>query len=158
MRLSSRSLVGLLVAAGVTAIAPLLGARASKPGPWYRALRKPPQTPPPWVFGPVWGVLYTLSALSVWRVWQAPPTKTRRAALTLWAIQHGLNAIWSPLFFAAHRPTAALVDLAALFGTSTAYAVTAGKTDRAAGWMIAPYVGWIGFAGSINAGVVALNR
>jgi benzodiazapine receptor len=45
----------------------------------------------------------------------------------------------------------------ALFGTSTAYAVTASKVDRAAAWMIAPYVGWIGFAGSINAGVVALN-
>ncbi len=134
-----------------------MGAKESKPGWWYRRLRKPPQTPPSWVFGPAWGVLYTLSALSVWRVWQAPPTRMRRAALTLWAVQHGMNAIWSPLFFAAHRPKAALVDLLAMFGTSTAYAVTAAKVDRPAAWMIAPYVGWIGFAGSINAGVVALN-
>ena len=154
----TRSLFSLAVVAGITAIAPILGARASKPGPWYRSLRKPPQTPPAWVFGPAWTLLYTLSAWSLWRVWRSPPSRTRRAALTLWGVQHGLNAAWSPLFFAAHRPRAALVDLGGLLVTSAAYAVVAGRVDRTAGWLIAPYVGWIGFAGSLNAGIVAMNR
>lgn len=152
-----RSWFGLAAAVAVTAIAPLVGARASRPGPWYRSLRKPPQTPPSWVFGPVWSLLYTLSALSVWRVWLRPPSPARRAALTLWAVQHGLNAAWSPIFFGAHRPRTALVDLALMVPTAVAYTVVASKVDKPAAMLIAPYVGWLGFASSINIGVVALN-
>lgn len=152
-----RTWFGLAAAVAVTAIAPLVGARSSRPGPWYRSLRKPPQTPPSWVFGPVWSLLYTLSALSVWRVWLRPPSRARRAALTLWAVQHGLNAAWSPLFFGAHRPRTALVDLALMVPTAVAYTAVAAKVDKPAAMMIAPYVGWLGFATSINAGVVALN-
>ena len=110
------------------------------------------------MFGPVWTVLYTLSAWSVWRVWKQPPSRLRRTGVALWTVQHALNAAWSPLFFAAHRPGAALVDLGGMLATSTAYAVVAGKVDRTAAWLIAPYVGWIAYAGSINAGVLALNR
>src|SRR6187551_689378 len=104
MRSSNRSLLGLAVIAGITAIAPVLGARVSKPGPWYRSLRKPPQNPPSWVFGPAWTLLYALSAFSAWRVWRSAPSRSRRAALTLWGVQHALNTAWSPLFFGAHRP------------------------------------------------------
>lgn len=152
-----RTWFGLAAAVAVTAIAPLLGARVSRPGPWYRSLRKPPQTPPSWVFGPVWSLLYTLSALSAWRVWLRPPSRARRAALTLWAVQHGLNAAWSPIFFGAHRPRTALVDIALMVPTAVAYTAVAAKVDKPAALMIAPYVGWLGFATSINAGVVALN-
>lgn len=154
---TKKSMFGLAVIAGITALAPLIGGRMSRPGLWYRSLRKPPQTPPPWVFGPVWGVLYVLSALSAWRVWKAPRTKARRAALTLWGVQHGLNAAWTPIFFGAHRPRAALGELGAIASTAIAYTVVASKVDKPAMWFILPYVGWLGFAGSINAGVVALN-
>jgi len=157
MRSARQSLSSLAVVVAVTAIAPLLGARSSKPGRWYRSLRKPPQTPPAWVFGPAWTGLYALSAWSVWRIWRSPASRPRRAALTLWGLQHGMNAAWSPIFFGAHRPRAALVDLVAMFTAATAYAVAAAKVDRTAAGLIAPYVGWLAYAGSINAGVVVLN-
>jgi translocator protein len=152
-----RNWLGLAAAFAVTAIAPLVGARVSRPGRWYRSLRKPPHNPPSWVFGPVWSVLYTLSALSIWRVWQQPPSRPRRAAMTLWAVQHGLNAAWSPLFFGAHRPRLALVDLGLMLPTAIAYNAVAGKVDRSAAWLVAPYTGWLAFALSLNAGVVAKN-
>jgi translocator protein len=31
---------------------------------WYPALLKPAGPPPPWVFGPVWSILYEASALA----------------------------------------------------------------------------------------------
>jgi hypothetical protein len=38
------------------------------PGPWYAALAKPAWTPPGWIFGPVWTVLYVMIAVSAWLV------------------------------------------------------------------------------------------
>lgn len=158
MNAKARSLVGLGAIAAVTALAPIVGAKASRPGLWYRALRKPPQTPPSWVFGPVWTVLYTLSGLSVWRVWRTPRTPERRRALALWGVQHALNAAWSPLFFKARRPRAAFADLAAMFAATSGYIVAARKIDPRAAKLIAPYLGWLAFAGSINLGVIRRNR
>ncbi len=37
---------------------------------WYQTLAKPTWTPPDWVFGPVWSVLYFLMAVAAWLVWR----------------------------------------------------------------------------------------
>src|SRR5919202_5387271 len=41
-------------------------ATASSVNTWYRALRKPAFTPPGWVFGPVWTLLYLLMGVSLY--------------------------------------------------------------------------------------------
>lgn len=154
---TGRSLLSLLLIGGITAVAPLLGRRAAKPGLWYRLLRKPAYNPPAWVFAPVWTTLYALSAASVWRVWRAPPSAERSRALALWGVQHALNAAWTPLFFGARRARAALVDVVALAAVAGAYASAARRVDPAATKLIAPYVGWVGFAATLNGGIVAKN-
>jgi tryptophan-rich sensory protein len=40
----------------------------SQPGEWYEKLAKSAFNPPPWVFGPVWTVLYILIAVAGWRI------------------------------------------------------------------------------------------
>lgn len=157
MKKTTRDVLGFAAIAAVTAIAPVLGAKSSRPDAWYRRLRKPAHTPPSWVFGPVWTTLYAASAFAAWRVWRASPGRRRSRALALWGAQHALNTIWSPLFFGAHRPRAALADIGALLATSAAFAREAGKVDRTAGWLMAPYVGWIGYASTLNLGVVTKN-
>lgn len=148
------------VFAGMTAGAALLGAVGMRPSSddWYDGLRKPRLNPPKAVFGPVWTVLYGLIAYSGYRVWRTPRSRRRRAALGLWGTQLVLNAAWTPLFFGMRRPWAALVDLAALFGTATAYAAVAGKLDKPAALMVAPYLGWLGFAGYLNEEIWRRNR
>jgi len=37
----------------------------------YLALRQPPLRPPPWIFGPVWTLLYGLMGYSAYRAWNA---------------------------------------------------------------------------------------
>lgn len=148
------------VFAGMTAGAALLGAMSTLQSrdDWYDGLRKPRLNPPKAVFGPVWTGLYALIAYSGYRVWRSPRSKRRRAALGLWGTQLVLNAAWTPLFFGMRRPLAALVDLVALLGTATAYAAVAGKVDKPAGVMMAPYLGWLGFAGYLNEEIWRLNR
>ncbi len=41
-----------------------------QPGSWYTTLAKPSWTPPSWLFGPVWTVLYIMIAIAGWLVWR----------------------------------------------------------------------------------------
>ena len=77
---------------------------------WYRRLDKPAYDPPTYVFPIVWTALYTLIAISGWRVWQQKDSPQRSRALRLWASQLATNAEWTRLFFGEHRPKHSLVN------------------------------------------------
>lgn len=51
-----------------------------------------------------------------------------------------------PLFFRLNRPIAAAVDILTLGGTVSYLAYIWGQVDETAGWLLAPYLGWLGFA------------
>ena len=151
-----RNFLALAGFGAVTAGAVALGAR-SPSSTWYRRLRKPWFQPPSWVFAPVWTGLYSLIAVSGYRVWRAPPSAERTAALTFWGAQLGLNAAWSWLFFGKQDPRAALLDISLLRGSIEAYTQAAQRVDPAARWMMAPYKGWVTFATLLNAEIVRKN-
>lgn len=147
-----------LFAAG-PALAAVVGARATFSGRkvWYRTLRKPSWNPPSAVFGPVWTVLYAMMTASAYRVWKQPRSKQRTTSLVLWAVQLGLNAAWSPLFFGARRPKPALADVAAMVPAIGAYTWSAARVDRPAAWLMVPYLAWTSFATALNGAIVRLN-
>jgi tryptophan-rich sensory protein len=155
-RVAAALIVGTLSLAAGTLGGLVHTSRRSKM--WYRLLRKPRATPPSVAFRIVWPALYGLSALSVYRVWRAPATKTRRMALGLWGAQLAFNGAWTPLFFGAERPRLAMADLVALGLSLGAYTVAAAKVDRTAALLVVPYLGWTGFAGYLNGSIVARNR
>ena len=158
MRRSSSSWLGLLGFGGVVAASALVGALAQRRGrEWYHGLEKPSFTPPDWLFAPVWTGLYTLMAGSAWRVWRSRRSRARSRALALWGAQLAANAAWTPLFFGARRPGWALADLALLVAGAGAYANQARKVDRAAAWMMAPYLLWRAFAGVLNEEIARRN-
>jgi len=75
--------VALLLFLGASALVAALGglATANHVNGWYATADKAPWSPPNWVFGPVWTVLYAAMAVAAWLVWRsrAPGSK---AALT----------------------------------------------------------------------------
>lgn len=138
----------LLVFFAAVAAAALTGSQFS-PGDWYEALAKPSWTPPDWLFGPVWTVLYIAIAVAGWLVWRGASRQVS-AALVLWVVQLGLNTAWSWLFFGLHRTGLALVDIALLLLVIVAFLFAAWPIRRAASWLFVPYALWVGYAASLN--------
>ncbi len=159
---SRRASIAALV--GFSAVSVLAGAvsglvnRRPRNKAWYRLLGKPKFTPPDPVFALVWPALYAGAALSAHRVWKTPPSRERTAALVLWGTQLALNAAWSPIFFGAHRPRLALANLASNAASLGAYTYAASRIDAPAAALVGPYLGWLGFAGLLNAGIITSNR
>src|SRR5262245_55373756 len=95
--------VGLLGWLLLSFAAAALGAVASvEAAAFYEQLARPSWAPPPWLFGPVWTILYVLMGVAAWLVWRAHGFEEGKVALTLFVVQLGANALWSWLFFAWH--------------------------------------------------------
>ncbi|MDP1738632.1 MAG: TspO/MBR family protein [Caulobacter sp.] len=149
-----RSTRHLLVGLGLTAgavLASAIIARANTPTPDHPVterehdrLDKPGFSPSGAAFAMIWPPLFMSLTLSGLRVWNAPPSPARTQALTLWGAVQAINAVWMALGTRrlGGQLTAAVVSL----GTSAAYAWRARQVDAPAAGMVAPYVGWIGFA------------
>lgn len=125
---------------------------------WYRHLAKPAWTPPSWLFGPVWTLLYIAMAVAAWLVWRQHGWSGARLALGLFAGQLVLNVAWSGLFFAMHNPGAALLELVALWLAILATAAAFWQKQPVAGLLMIPYAAWVAFAGTLNLAVWQLNR
>lgn len=123
-------------------------------GAWYQSLAKPPGTPPPWVFGPVWSVLYLLMGVFLGRL------IVRRAgkATAFFGIQFLLNLAWTPVFFGLQQPGVALVVILLLLFFLILTIRISRKHDKPAALLLLPYLAWVAYATYLNAGFFILNR
>jgi len=147
--------MSLTVFIAIVAAAALVGSQFG-PGPWYIALQKPSWTPPNWLFGPVWSVLYIAIAVAGWLVWRSKAVSVTKPIL-LWLLQVILNGLWSWLFFGLRRPDLALIDIIALLITIFCFIAAANGTSRVAAWLFVPYALWVGFATALNFAIWQLN-
>jgi len=137
-----------------------IGAVATNPSlasDWYASLAKPTWTPPGWIFGPVWSLLYLAMALAAWLVWRRRRVARTRLALSLFWLQLTLNIAWSPLFFGLQRPGLALLDIVLLWLAIVLTALWFWRVTRAAGALMLPYLLWVTFATALNFAIYRLN-
>jgi translocator protein len=125
-----------------------------RPGVWYAGLRKPSWTPPNWLFGPAWAVLYVMIAFAGWFVWQAVGVGP---VLALWFGQMLINASWSWVMFGMRRIGAALATLVLLWLSIAAFIIFAWPIAPNASLLFMPYLAWVTFAGALNFAVLRLN-
>ncbi|EGF90972.1 tspO/MBR family protein [Asticcacaulis biprosthecium C19] len=153
--------MALIVAAVVVLSAAVIGNLATFSGlvPWYASLNKPAFTPPNWLFGPVWSLLYLTMIFAFWRILTRPrATEGRGAAIAWFVVQMVLNGAWSVAFFGLQSPLLGLITIAALVVALVATILTSLKVDRIAGLMLLPYLAWVSFASLLNGAVWWLNR
>lgn len=128
----------------------------SSVGSWYQTINKPFFTPPSWVFGPAWTTLYLLMGISLFLIWKSehPMKKT---ALWLFALQLVLNGIWSPAFFGLESPILGLVVIIPLWIMIVVCIRFFLPINKAASYLLIPYLMWVSFATALNAGIWYLN-
>lgn len=124
---------------------------------WYPTLVRPWFTPPDFLFGPVWTVLYVAMAVAAWLVWRRREEARVGPALGAWWLQLALNCAWSPVFFGARQLGWGLAVILALDAALAATVVAFFRVRRAAGWLLVPYLAWVLFATLLNGALWRLN-
>ncbi len=125
---------------------------------WYRLIHKPSWTPPDWLFGPVWTVLYIMMGCAGWLTWRSEDGPRRRPGLWIWGLQLAVNFLWSPLFFGLHAVGLALIDIYLLWLLIGRFIVTVWTLSRPAALLFMPYWAWVTYAAALNLGIWILNR
>ena len=119
---------------------------------WYVYLNKPIFSPPNWLFGPVWTLLYALMGISAYLVWK------KKGSLNLFLIQLGLNFIWTPIFFGARNLFLALVVIVVMWIYIVKTIKAFAKIDKTASYLLYPYLAWVSFATILNFSIWFLNK
>ncbi|ETE65316.1 Translocator protein, partial [Ophiophagus hannah] len=119
---------------------------------WYRSLKLPPWRPPNWLFGPVWGTLYTSMGYGSYLVWRDLGGFNEKsfAPLGLYVGQLALNWSWTPVFFGQHKIGLGLFVLLLITGAATATTVAWNHVNKAAACLMYPYIAWLMFASLLN--------
>ena len=133
-----------------------LGSLATNPEipTWYAKLKKPSWTPPNWLFGPVWSVLYAAMAIAGWMVWKR---EGWRVALTFFAAQLALNLAWSFVFFKFHNTGLAFAEIVLLWVAILATAISFAPISKVAAALFVPYLIWVTYAAALNFSIWRLN-
>lgn len=138
-------------------IGALGGLLSGNTGKIYTSSIKPPLSPPGWLFGIIWPVLYLLMGIAAYLIYQTPRTPGRKKATTLYWVQLFVNFLWPVVFFGFELywisvAVIILLDVLVLITTITFY-----KIKKAAGCLMIPYLFWILFATYLNIGIALLN-
>jgi benzodiazapine receptor len=152
-----RPLMRLILCIVVCLGAAGLGSLLTKPalGSWYAGLSKPRWTPPNWLFGPVWTILFVAMAIAAWLVWRK--VGLTAAPMQLFLLQLLLNVSWSALFFRLRSPGLAFAEIVVLWFAILATSVGFWKVVPAASWLLLPYWIWVSYAAALNFSIWLLN-
>jgi len=125
---------------------------------YQASVLKPALTPPGWIFPVVWGILYLLMGIAAARIALLQESGAQRAALRVYGLQLAVNFIWPLLFFNLQAFGAAFLWLVLLFALIVWMILSFRELDKAAAWLLLPYLLWTAFAGYLSYGVWMLNR
>ena len=127
---------------------------------WFPTLIKPSFNPPSWVFAPVWSILFVMVGVAAGLVWDRIEAEREavKKALIFFAIQLGLNALWSYLFFGLRNPMLAGLEISVLWLMIFETYIQFVKINKIAGYLLLPYLAWVSFASVLNGSIWWLNR
>lgn len=124
---------------------------------WFATLNRPSFSPPNWLFGPVWTILYTLMGISLFLIWKQNSSRERNLAILIFLLQLTLNFFWSFIFFFLNRIGMALIEIILLWINILIMIVLFYKIKPIAACLNIPYLLWVSFATALNTAYFILN-
>lgn len=124
----------------------------------YDRIEKPPLSPPGWIFGVVWPLLYTLLGVSAALVHLTNNWSGLVWPLLLFMVHILLNALWTPIFFGIPSFLWGAVWIQLVDATAILLLVVFLNYSLLAALLLVPYVVWLAFATYLAWGVWHLNR
>lgn len=126
---------------------------------WYEHLNKPVFSPPNWIFGPVWTILYLLMGISLYIVWTKSTNNNKKEnAIKIFIFQLILNLLWSLVFFGLRQPFFALITIYLLWISIYLMIKYFHQISKISGYLQIPYLFWVSFASVLNFAIVILNK
>ncbi len=117
---------------------------------WYKDLNRSPLSPPNYLFGIVWTILYAMIGASGFLMWQNQHFPRLRLIKILYVVQLILNFSWTPLFFSYHLVGTSLLCII-LMNTLVAFMIYLSyEKIRAVSILMIPYLFWLLFATYLN--------
>lgn len=116
---------------------------------WYVGLNKSHLTPPGYVFGIVWSILYALMALAATRIWRITGRVNTRP-MRWWLIQLLIGLIWSMVFFGRRHIEQGMIVIALEWLAILLTFVQFRRVNHRAGWLLFPLLAWVSFASYLN--------
>ena len=129
---------------------------------WYSQLIKPTWSPPSWVFGPVWTVLYAIIFVSFGTVFYKAVTKEISWMIALpFALNLLFNFIFTPIQFGLKNNLLASIDILLVLATLmwALWGVWHAVPElRWVAYVNIPYLVWVSFATVLQITILILNR
>jgi len=128
----------------------------------YRQLLKPSWSPPDWLFGPVWSVLYIIIFISFGSVFYG---LLKNEIVFMIALPFILNLIFNfaftPIQFGLRNNLLAAIDILLSLGTLIWAIFSIWQSTPIFGWVALiniPYLIWVLFATTLQLTITYLNR
>lgn len=125
----------------------------------FQVLKRPPLSPPGWLFPVVWTVLYVLMGIASWLIIMSEANEEDRyRALFFYGLQLAVNFFWSIFFFRFDWYLFSFFWLILLWLLIVQTWRLFREISVPAGRLLVPYLLWVTFAGYLNLFIFLLNR
>lgn len=122
----------------------------------YNTLQKPPLSPPGFIFGIVWSILYLLMGIAYGML--VYKGKSDAEVSKIYWTQLIINLIWPILFFVFKLRLFSSIWIIILLILVISMVIKFYKKDKIIGYSQIPYLLWIMLATYLNIGVYILNE
>ncbi|MBQ9070800.1 MAG: tryptophan-rich sensory protein [Clostridia bacterium] len=148
--------ISVLIALGVGALSALLTMGQINV---FETVKKPPLSPPAFLFPIVWTALYILMGISSAMIYnkRSQNEDAVRNALSTYASSLIVNFAWSIIFFNFGAYLLAFIWLLLLLALIIKTIVEYFKIERIAAYLQIPYALWVTFAGYLTLAIYILN-
>ena len=128
--------------------------------PWYQTLNKLSFSPPNWIFGPVWTILYAFMSIAIWIVYEkykASDTHFLKKIMRLYFYHLIINLSWSFVFFYFHLILMAFINILLLIFAIILLMFLYYPKSKISFALMIPYLAWVSFAAILNFGLYLIN-